>query len=154
MKSSVGITSLPDLHSKYELYLFYFAKKLSTQPKNLTFLYSCFAVLPPPAKLELTLAGKAKAKQSEREGTYFLSDGLENGYPHWLKLDESQAIWFNKETSSWLVGSKEDLGTDNGWILGPGGKDSYPNKIKQGWRYSAPGWQDAGPNDVIFKAIG
>ena len=100
------------------------------------------------------MAGKAKAKQSEREGTYFLSDGLENGYPHWLKLDESQAIWFNKETSSWLVGSKEDLGTDNGWILGPGGKDSYPNKIKQGWRYSAPGWQDAGPNDVIFKAIG
>ena len=80
-----------------------------------------------------------------------MSDGLIDGYSHWLKTDGSRAIWFNKLSSAWLVGSKKNLG--NGVILGPDGKDAYPNEIKQGWRF-APGWQDAGPNDIIFKAIG
>ena len=103
------------------------------------------------------MAGKAKDKQSSRAGTYILNeDGLVNGYPHWLLQtgDGSQAIWFDKVSSSWLVSTKNNLGTNTGAISGPDGKDSYPNKIKQGWRYSAPGWQDAGPNDVIFRAIG
>ena len=99
--------------------------------------------------------GKAKEKQFSREGTYILGDSLVNGYPHWLKTDESQAIWFNKVTSLWIVSVKEDLGSNTGGISGPKGKDSYPNEIKQGWRYADNGaWQNAGPNDVIFKAIG
>ena len=61
--------------------------------KNLTFLYSCFAVLSPPTKLELILAGKAKKGQWTRPGTYILSDSLVNGFSHWLKTDGSQAIW-------------------------------------------------------------
>ena len=98
------------------------------------------------------MAGKAKEEWGRWvEGTYILSDGLIDGYSHWLKTDGSRAIWFNKVSSAWLVGSKKNLG--NGVILGPDGKDAYPNEIKQGWRF-APGWQDAGPNDVIFKAIG
>ena len=100
------------------------------------------------------MARKAKEKQSARAGTYILADGLVNGYPHWLMTDGSQAIGFNKASSSWLVYKKEDLGTKTGYISGPRGKDSYPNEIKQGWRYATPAWQDAGPNDVIFKAIG
>ena len=99
------------------------------------------------------MAGKAKEEQSKRAGTYTLANGLVNGYPHWLKLDESQAIWFNKVGSDWLVGYKKDLGTKRGGIAGPKGKDSYPNEIKQGWQYWDNGFQDAGPNDVIFKAI-
>ena len=114
--------------------------------------------MPPPTKLELTLAEKAKEIQLSREGTYILSDSLVNGYPYWLKTgDGSQAIWLNKVTSSWLVGPKSNLGTKKGGIGGPNGKDSYPNEIKQGWRYgdrTAGGFVDAGPNDVIFKAIG
>jgi len=114
-------------------------------------------VLPPPSKLELTLAGKAKEVRSKygREGTYILANGLVNGYPHWLKTsDGSQAIRFDKVGSSWLVGPKEKLGTKTGGIGGPNGKDSYPNEIKQGWRYAENGVSvDAGPNDVIFKAI-
>ena len=134
--------------------IFYFVEIVKVTSKNLTF-YSCFAVLPPPTKLELTLAGKAKKVKSRfgYEGTYILGDGLVNGYPHWLKTDGSDAIWFGKVNSSWLVGPKEKLGTDIGGIQGPKGKDSYPNEIKQGWTFT-PGWQDAGPNDVIFKAIG
>ena len=104
--------------------------------------------------MELKLAGKAKEIHPSKACTYSLSDGLVNGYPHWLKTDGSQAIWFDKVSSSWLVSTKNNLGTNTGAISGPDGKDSYPNKIKQGWRYSAPGWQDAGPNDVIFRAIG
>ena len=124
--------------------------------KNLTFLYLCLAVLPPPTKLELTLAGKTKEKHGKWvEGTYILGDGLVNGYPHWLMTDGSQAIWFDKVVSNWKVGDKEDLGTKYGYIAGLKGKDSYPNEIKQGWIYYDNGaWHDAGPNDVIFKAIG
>ena len=103
--------------------------------------------------MELTLAGKAKEETWAYLGTYVLSDGLVNGYPHWLKSDGSDAIWFDKVGSSWLVGTKEFLGTKTGGIGGPKGKDSYPNEIKQGWTFT-PGWQDAGSNDVIFKSIG
>ena len=99
------------------------------------------------------MAGKAKEEQSSRAGTYILADSLVNGYPHWLKTgDGSQAIWFDKVASSWFIGLKSSLGTNNGGIAGPVGKDSYPNEIKQGWTFT-PGWQDAGSNDVIFKAI-
>ena len=101
------------------------------------------------------MAGKAKEDQSWRAGSYVLANGLVNGYPHWLKLDESQAIWFDKVASSWLVSEKENLGTNTGGISGPKGKDSYPNEIKQGWRYAENGeFVDVGLNDVIFKAIG
>ena len=102
------------------------------------------------------MAGKAKEKQWTSPGTYILNDSLVNGYPHWLKTDGSQAaIWFDKVSSSWLVGSKNDLGTKYGGISGPDGNDSYPDEIKQGWRYAEnDAWHNAGPNDVIFKSIG
>ena len=104
--------------------------------------------------MELTLAGKAKEIQGRWvEGTYILSGGLVNGYPRWLKTDGSLAIWFDKV--NWKVGTKDNLGTRTGGIGGPAGKDSYPNEIKQGWKYyNGTNWADAGPNDVIFKAIG
>ena len=83
-----------------------------------------------------------------------MGDSLVNGYPYWLQIDGIQAIWFVKEGSTWLVGRKDNLGTNAGGILGPKGKDSNPNEIKQGWRYATNVWQDAVPNDIIFKAIG
>ena len=122
---------------------------------NYQIIFSYFAVLPPSTKLELTLAGKAKEEQSKhgRQGTYILGEGQVNGYPHWLKTDGSQAIWFDKISSLWIVGP--DNTKRGGGINGPCGKDSYPNEIKQGWRYAENGvFVDAGPHDVIFKAIG
>ena len=106
--------------------------------------------------MKLTLAGKAKEEHGQwLDGTYILEDSLVNGYPHWLKTDRSQAIWFDKANSNWKVYDKEYLGTNTGVISGPRGKDSYPNEIKQGWRYAdRTNWQDAGSNDVIFKAVG
>ena len=98
----------------------------------------------------MTLAGKAKEKQWTSPGTYILSDGFVNGYPYWLKSNGSQAIWFDKVVSNWKVGTKSVLGTNTGGIGGPYGNDSYPNEIKQGWRYSDNGFKDSGPNDVIF----
>ena len=102
------------------------------------------------------MAGKAKEEQSKyrREGNYILRDSLVNGYPHWLKTDGSQAIWFDKVASNWKVSQKENLGTITGGIAGPKGNDSNPNEIKQGWRYWNNGFQDSGPNDVILKAKG
>ena len=135
--------------------IFYFVEIVKLIKTNI-FLYLRFAVLPPPTKLELTLAGKAKEKQWTSSGTYILNDSLVNGYPHWLQTDGSQtAIWFDKASSSWLVGFENNLGTKSGGISGPDGNDSYPNEIKQRWRYVENGvFVDAGPNDVIFKAIG
>ena len=86
-----------------------------------------------------------------------MANGLVNGYPHWLKLDGSQAIWFDKVGSSWLVSTKDNLGTNTGGITGPDGKDSYPNEIKQGWRFTIAveePWADATPSEIIYKAIG
>ena len=102
------------------------------------------------------MAGKAKEEQSSREGFYILADGLVNDYPYWLKTgDGRQAIWFDKVASNWKVSDKKYLGSNTGAIAGPKGKDSYPNEVKQGWEYSDNGvFVDAGPNDVIFKAIG
>ena len=108
----------------------------------------------------MTLAGKAKEEQGRWfEGTYhsayILADGLINGYPHWLKTDGSQAIWFDKVNSNWKIGTKDNLGSITGFIAGPNGKDTYPNQIKQGWQYADNGvFVDAGSNDVIFKSIG
>ena len=103
------------------------------------------------------MAGKAKEEQSwVTSGTFNLQNGLVNGYPHWLQTgDGSQAIWFDKVASTWLVFDKSRLGDNYGGIAGPLGKDSYPNEIIQGWRYAENGeFVDAGPNDVLFKAIG
>ena len=101
------------------------------------------------------MAGKAKEDQSWRAGSYVLANGLVNGYPHWLKLDESQAIWFNKVSSSWAVAPKSLLGKNNAGIKGPNGKDDYLQEIESGWQYGKDDTHlDAGPNDVIFKAIG
>ena len=106
--------------------------------------------------MELTLAGKAKEEQGRWvEGTYILSGGLVNGYPRWLKTDGSLAIWFDKV--NWKVGTKDNLGTRTGGIGGPAGKDSYPNEINQGWRFTiivGEPWADATPSEIIFKAIG
>ena len=101
------------------------------------------------------MAGKAKEEQWTRSGTYVLGDSLVNGYPHWLKTNGSQAMWFDKVASNWKVSAKEYLGTNLGHIAGPDGKDSYPHEIKHGWTFADNGASnDAGPNDVIFKAIG
>ena len=124
---------------------------------NFTFLYLCFVVLPPPTKLELTLAGKAKEEQSwVASDTFKIADGVINGFPYWLKTDGNQAIWFDKVGSNWKVYDKSRLGENFGGITGASGKDSYPDEIKQGWRYAIPNndWEDVGPNDIIFKAIG
>ena len=107
--------------------------------------------------MKLTLAGKAKEGHSGFKGSYILRETLVNGYPCWLKTGNGsqEAIWFSRVGSAWLVGSKDNLGTKYGRISGPDGKDSYPNEIKQGWRYAEnDAWHNAGPNDVIFKSIG
>ena len=105
--------------------------------------------------MELTLAGKAKEEQSSKAGTYILRDSLVNGYPNWLKTDESKVIWFDKFNSNWKVAPKNYLGTTRGGFAGPKGKDDYPQAIESGWRYGAGDTHlDAGQHDVIFKVIG
>ena len=111
-------------------------------------------VLPPPRKLELTLNGKAKEKQSSKEGIYSIADGKTNGYHYWVKEDQKQALWFDKVGSRWKIGSLGNLGSATGGIRGPKGKDSYPHEVKGYTFFDGEDWPVAGPKDVVFKVIG
>ena len=104
----------------------------------------------------MTLAGEAKnASKPSKHGIYILADGVVNGYPYWVREDEKYALWLNKKTASWIVGAKDKLGTNTGYIVGPYGRDNYPNDIKQGWTYSHGGkFKEAPSSDIIVKVIG
>ena len=73
-----------------------------------------------------------------------------NGYPYWLHENQRHSLWFNKIATNWTIGSKDNLGIAKVGIAGPKGKDSYPQELTQGWRYSNNGLADAGPNNVNF----
>ena len=111
-------------------------------------------VLPPPRKLELALNGKAKEEQSSKEGIYSIADGKTNGYHYWVKEDQKQALWFDKEYARWKIGSLGDLGSSKSSIRGPKGKDSYPHEVKGYTFFDGEDWPVAGPKDVVFKVIG
>ena len=103
----------------------------------------------------MTLAGEAKNDHASKHGIYILADGVVNGYPYWVREDEKYALWFTKSTASWIVGAKDKLGTNTGYIVGPYGRDNYPNDIKQGWTYSHGGkFKEAPSSDIIFKVKG
>ena len=104
----------------------------------------------------MTLAGEAKnVSKPSKHGIYILADGVVNGYPYWVREDEKYALWLNKKTASWIVGAKDNLGTSTGYIVGPNGRDNYPNDIKQGWTYSdGEKFKEAPSSDIIFKVKG
>ena len=104
----------------------------------------------------MTLAGEAKnVSKPSKHGIYILADGVVNGYPYWVREDEKYALWLNKKTASWIVGAKDNLGTSTGYIVGPNGRDNYPNDIKQGWTYSdGEKFNEAPTSDIIFNVIG
>ena len=40
-------------------------------------------------------------------------------HTHWGHDDERCTIWFNKKVSTWVIGHKSDLASDNGGIVAP-----------------------------------
>ena len=63
-------------------------------------------------QLIVTLDGDAKLAQSHTEGIYTVASMPKNGKQYWIQDQGSNAIWYEKEKKDWLIGRKEDLGTD------------------------------------------
>ena len=110
--------------------------------------------------MELILGGHVKEKQAETQGNYSLASELVNGLPYWLQNSSfhDHAIWSAIGESyyrRWIVGDKEDLGTNRGYIAGPLlGIHAWPTQILSGYLY-APS-QDQSPlpahsSDIVFK---
>ena len=62
------------------------------------------------AKLIVTLDGDAKLYHSDIEGHYIMASTTVNGKQTWIHDQGSNAIWYDKENTSWNIGHKENLG--------------------------------------------
>ena len=73
-----------------------------------------------------------------------------NGKPSY-KMDDVAAIWYSTETTDWIIGKIDDLGSDYGGIAV---KNIFVGLTdeKNAWEYVAGGeWKKAGKNDIIVK---
>ena len=66
-------------------------------------------------------------------------------YTHWAHHDERCAIWFSKKVSTWVIGHKSDLASDNGGMVAPFGENKWLNNICMGFALT-------GPRDLISKS--
>ena len=118
--------------------------------------------------MKLALDGQSKSLEPlNLQGIYKLQVELVNEYPCWNQLNGIYSIWFGKEYFGdyslngrerksgryWHIGPKEHLGDDTGDIMGPGGIDISPSRIKSGWRYYYDGWKEAAPSEIIFQDL-
>ena len=110
-----------------------------------------FSALPVPLKMELVLDGDVLERHSSRQGNYTLAEGLVNGFPYWIQQDGKNAIW-SLWSSYWLVGNKNYLGYEVGYIAAPFDSKVWPTQILDGFVYHAPPiWYWASLNEVFFK---
>ena len=104
--------------------------------------------------LTVTLANDALAEQSDRRGTYQLSENI-NGKPSWKS--GTQAIWYYSQQKYWMIGPVSEIGTNTGWIYSATDTEyDCPQQVpKDKWKYwDGSKWQKAGSNDVSFQCIG
>ena len=64
-------------------------------------------------KLTVELKGEAKDAQSKKAGIYTLGPNTVDGKVHWLKDSGKRAIWYNKHTGYWNIGSQDEMGKKN-----------------------------------------
>ena len=111
----------------------------------------------PPSKLKLELDGTVKEVHASKAGIYNLGSSEVNGHPHWVKVEEKakdQAIWISKD--SWIVGTKDNLGTSTGGIIGPKNQTEFPHEISEGWRFicsKEDPWKFAEIGEIVFKDL-
>ena len=79
--------------------------------------------------------GYIKELNPEREGIYTLANEDVNGQPYWKHKSGKFCMWWDKETSYWMIGNTEDLGARIGSIFGPKGEDEFPNDLNSGWKF-------------------
>ena len=63
-------------------------------------------------KLTVELKGEAKDAQSKKAGIYSLGPNTVDGKLHWLQDSGTSAIWYNKHTGYWNIGSQDVIGKE------------------------------------------
>ena len=86
-------------------------------------------------------------------GVYILAPDKVNRHRYWYSKSGYYAIWWSNE-GSWLVGLYSNLGTSNGGIQGPNGRDSWPNQLSANWRNFDLYFQTANQGDIKFINAG
>ena len=96
------------------------------------------------------MANEPLAKQSERQGTYELSEAI-NGKPSWKS--GTKAIWYS-QYKQWIFGKTSNIGTNYGVIFSFANTDC-PQQVKASgniWKYwDGSEWQEANLNDINFQ---
>ena len=76
--------------------------------------------------------------KNEMEGSYHLQESKVIFYAHRAHNDEPCAIWFSKKVSTWVIGHKSDLGSDNRGIVATFGENKWPNNICREFALTGP----------------
>ena len=104
-----------------------------------------------PMKLDLRLQAEAKKIENPAfyEGSYdIMSSDLINGKPYWThKKHVYKALWYS-ENEFWVFGLIEDIGTDEGPLIGMG---TLPYETNTTWYYLNNNyqWTNAFPDVVV-----
>ena len=106
-----------------------------------------------PAKLRLVISGDVRKNQAIFGGLYILAPDKVNRQRYWYNKSGYYAIWWSNE-GYWLVGLYSSLGTSNGGIQGPTGKDSWPNQLAANWKNFDLYFRTATQGDIRFISAG
>ena len=111
--------------------------------------------------MKLILTGKAQKYQYDKQGIYILQEKEMHSKKHWRseQLYFDFGLWWNRESSYWIIGKYVDVGASSGTIMGPPNDDSLPINIdtwkfyyeKEKWFGKTKNeWVDAGINEIKF----
>ena len=117
--------------------------------------FSDIGDLSKPARLIVILKGEAKTHQIAREGIYNIGPISVNNKPHWIQEHGENAIWGDKDKSSWRIGRWANLGKDMCGLFSYQTFEAtrqLPHNVT-GWKYYSNQWIKA--DDMItVKAFG
>ena len=80
-------------------------------------------------KTHLSLSKWGQKCLFKKDGLNHLQESKVNFYAYWAHDDERYAIWFSKKVSTWVIGHKSDLGSDNRGIVATFGENKWPKNI-------------------------
>merc|ERR1712018_517668 len=99
------------------------------------------------------ISGEARNNQAKLGGMYILAPDNVNRNRYWYSKSGYYAIWWSNG-GHWMVGLYSTLGTSNGGIQGPTGRESWPNQIPTNWKYLDFYFQTANQGDIKFINAG
>ena len=104
-----------------------------------------------PQKLIVNLKGAAYDTHHILGGTYILRPNQVNDKAHWIKQEDSKAIWYDKEFRTWRISDGDGLG---GTFSGLKTSDNAIGPHVANWKYCSNsfdgGWSET--TDLVMLA--